>query len=217
LFRICGLFRRHAVTSSYIIRYDVFSGRADYSVDMRNIFDSLALWQIQYSDYSVGMRKSIPEQAMWPSDLFGFTAAACAPSNVISRSSQSRLSRRKRRHTDATSVDPVTPIQRAVRSQAHLHAERRAVLVRVLDRVCRPMRAGATALRAGRRPALARSWPRPALADGIILCAFSELSLARAVDRGTMGESETRKRWNIRKRSDRASASFRGRGFRTGS
>ena len=76
---------------------------------MRNIFESLALWQIQYSDYSVDMRKSIPEQEMWPSDLFWVTAAACAPSNVISRSSQSRLSRRERRHTDATGVDPVTP------------------------------------------------------------------------------------------------------------
>src|ERR1700733_14730269 len=107
-FRICRLFSRHAVTSCYIIRYGVFSGRADYSVDMRNIFDSLALWQIQYSDYSVDMRKSIPEQEMWPSDVFAVTAAACAPSNVISWSSQSRLSRRERRHTDATGVDPVT-------------------------------------------------------------------------------------------------------------
>ena len=106
---ICRLFSRHAVTSCYIIRYGVFSGRADYSVDMRNIFDSLALWQIQYSDYSVDMRKSIPEQEMWPSDLFGVTAAACAPSNVISRRSQGRLSRRERRHTDATGVDPATP------------------------------------------------------------------------------------------------------------
>jgi hypothetical protein len=95
-FRICRLFSRHAVTSCYIIRYGVFSGRADYSVDMHNIFNSLALWQIQYSDYSVDMRKSIPEQEMWPSDLFWSTAAACAPSNIISRSNQSRLSRRER-------------------------------------------------------------------------------------------------------------------------
>ena len=107
--RIYRLFSRHAVTSCYIIRYGVFSGRADYSVDMRNIFDSLALWQIQYSDYSVDMRKSRSEQEMWPSDLFWVTAAVCARSNVISRSSQSRLSRRERRHTDATGVDPATP------------------------------------------------------------------------------------------------------------
>jgi hypothetical protein len=77
-FRICQLLSRHAVTSCYIIRYGVFSGRADYSVDMRNIFDSLALWQIQYSDYSVDMRKSIPEQEMWPSDFFAPRGGACA-------------------------------------------------------------------------------------------------------------------------------------------
>ena len=108
-FRICRLFSRHAITSCYIIRYGVFSGRADYSVDMRNIFDSLALWQIQYSDYSVDMRKSRSEQVMWPSDLFWVAAAVCARSNVISRSSQSRLSRRERRHTDALGDDPATP------------------------------------------------------------------------------------------------------------
>ena len=122
-FRIYRLFSRHAVTSCYIIRYGVFSGRADYSADMRNTFDSLALWQIQYSDYSADMRKSIPEQEMWPSDLFWFTAPACAPSNVLSRSRQSRLSRRERRHTDATGVDPATPNCNLVLN----HADRRAV------------------------------------------------------------------------------------------
>jgi hypothetical protein len=50
---------------------------------MRNIFDSLALWQIQYSDYSVDMQKSIPEQEMWPSDFFWVTAAACARSDHV--------------------------------------------------------------------------------------------------------------------------------------
>jgi hypothetical protein len=108
-FQIYRLFSRHAVTSCYIIRYGVFSDRADYSADMRNTFGSLALWQVQNSDYSADMRKSIPEKKMWPSDLFGVTAPACAPSNVISRSSQSRLSRRERRHTDATDFDPATP------------------------------------------------------------------------------------------------------------
>jgi hypothetical protein len=108
-FWIYRLFSRHAVTSCYITRYGVFSGRADYSADMRNTFGSLALWQIQNSDYPADMRKSIPDQEMWPSDVLGVAAPACAPSNVISRSSQSRLSRRERRHTDATGVDPATP------------------------------------------------------------------------------------------------------------
>jgi hypothetical protein len=46
---------------------------------MRNIFGSLALWQIQFSDYSVDMRKSIPEQEMWPSDLFGLRLLRARP------------------------------------------------------------------------------------------------------------------------------------------
>jgi hypothetical protein len=70
-FRMCRLFSRHAVTLWQFKRYVIFSGCADYSVDMRNIFDSLALWQIQYSDFADDMRKSNLENELCQSSIFG--------------------------------------------------------------------------------------------------------------------------------------------------
>jgi hypothetical protein len=98
-----------------------FSGRADYSVDMRNIFDSLALWQIQYSDYSVDMRKSIPEQEMWPSDLFGgYGCCVRALQRHLSEQPESPVAARKTTHRryGRRSSDPERTMPRRVPNSA---------------------------------------------------------------------------------------------------